>query len=564
MEGSLLLTALSLLPVLSLLVLLVFLKTSVVKAGAISLAVALVIALGFFGLPVATGLPIAVGKALWLALFVSLIVWGALFLYHLVSDFGAINVINENIKRFVRDKFVAFLLLSWLFTGLLQGIAGFGVPAVIVTPILIALGFNPVKSLAAALLGHSWAVTFGSMGAAFFVIHGLTGVPQYDLAVPMWIFNAIALLLTGIGVCWLSDGLNGVKKGLVYVLPVSAVMTVVQYFTMIHSMFALVSLNTALAGLVTMFLLYKFRARGKEEKSEIGFYKDKLNLGQAIFPYALILALLLSFQLIDLADSNSDDPTLRIRNRIGLAFDFPGWHYRENPLFEKTNVVPRYIVCADSPVIHGNTRHGVMPSPNFNRIRLFVHPILVLLLASIAACIIYKKAKIWDEKIYANAVKKTVQKGIPATLALLALGNMSLIMMDSGMTNQLAFAIADLVGPLFPLLSPFFGVLASFLTGNNTNANVLFGNFQYAIAHRLEMNTAVMTAVQSISASVGVAIGPTLILMAALASDQKEKVSEVLKILIPIMLIIALIMGIVNFALLNLGLYEDLLKLLGR
>jgi lactate permease len=562
-------TLLALLPILSLLALLLFVKhpktqkpLSVPMAGGISLAISLVVALGFFGMPWYSGLPIAVGKALWLAFFVSLIVWGALLLYHLVSDFGAINVINKNIERFVKDRFVAFVLLAWLFTGFLQGIAGFGVPAVIVTPILIALGFNPVKSLAAALLGHSWAVTFGSMGAAFFVISGLTGVPLEDLGIPVWIFNAIGILTTGIGVCWLSDGFKGVKKGLVYVVPVTLVMVIVQYFTIQFEMFALAGLNAALAGLVAMFLLYKLMARGKEEKGESGFYKDKLNLAQAVFPYALIFALLISFQLFDLLDAPDTPRNEQFRNKIGIAFDFPGWNYDEhNPS----------AVCSRSQVIHGRDsdgnpviRHGVSPAPNFNRIRLFVHPFLVLLLASIAACIVYKRAGIWDKEKGRNAVRKTVQKGIPATLALLALGNMSLIMMDSGMSNKLAYAIATLVGPLFPLISPFFGVLASFLTGNNTNANILFGNFQYAVADRLGMSTAVMSAAQSISASVGVAIGPTLVLMAALASDQKDKVSDTLKTLIPIMLIIALVMGIANFALLNLGLYEEILKFLGR
>jgi len=195
-------TVLSCLPIISLLVCLIVLKLSVIKSGIISLAVALAIALGFFGLP-AIGLSVAVGKAFWLALFVSLIVWGALFLYHLISDFKAVDVINKNITIFVKDRFVAFLLLAWLFTGLLQGMAGFGVPPVIVAPILIALGFNPIKSLAAALVGHSWAVTFGSMGAAFFVISFLTGIPPEELGIPMWIFNTIAHLLTGFGVCFL-------------------------------------------------------------------------------------------------------------------------------------------------------------------------------------------------------------------------------------------------------------------------------------------------------------------------------------------------------------------------
>ena len=150
-------TILSLLPIICLLVCLIAVKLSVAKAGAVSLAAALVIALFFFGLP-AFGLLVAVGKAMSLALFVSLIVWCALFLYHLLDGFKAVKVITENIVILIEDKFVEFVLLSWLFTGLLQGMAGFGVPAVIVTPILIALGFDKVKSLSAALLDYNMAI----------------------------------------------------------------------------------------------------------------------------------------------------------------------------------------------------------------------------------------------------------------------------------------------------------------------------------------------------------------------------------------------------------------------
>jgi len=48
---------------------------------------------------------------------------------------------------------------------------------------------------------------------------------------------------------------------------------------------------------------------------------------------------------------------------------------------------------------------------------------------------------------------------------------------------------------------------------------------------------------------VGVAISPTLILMGALASDQVGQESTILKKLIPIVLLIALTMGIVNYVL---------------
>jgi lactate permease len=519
-------TVLSLLPIVCLLVCLIVIKLSVVKSGTISLVLALVIALGFYGLP-ALGLAVATGKALWLALFVSLIVWGALFLYHLVSDFKAIDVINKNITIFVKDKFVAFLLLAWLFTGLLQGMAGFGVPPVIVTPILIALGFGPVKSLAASLLGHSWAVTFGSMGAAFFVISYLTGIPPEDLGIPMWIFNTVAHLLTGLGVCFLYDGLKGINKGLSYVLPVSAVMAVVQFITITLGMFPLAGLLTALAGLITMFLLYKLRSNTKEKNK---LYKGDLTLLQSVLPYATIIVLAIMFAFLpQYLPESVRDPS--------QSFAFPG--------FETS---PRFETLQEQV---GEGAHSVAAEEGYMPIRLFRHPVVLLLFASVVAIVIYKRAGLWSPELFRGAAKKTIQKGIPATLALLALGTMSLIMMDSGMTHQLAYAVAGVTQGAYPVFAPFFGVLASFLTGNNTNSNVLFGLFQYAAAERLGVSTAIMTAAQSISGSVGVAIGPTLVLMGAIASNQKGQESLILKKLIPLVLLIALVMGIVNFGMMN-------------
>ncbi|MCL1881619.1 MAG: L-lactate permease [Oscillospiraceae bacterium] len=553
-------TFLTLIPLIALLICLMVLKLPVPKSGAISLALALGLAIGFFGMT-ADGLVVAVGKALWLALFVSLIVWSALMLYHLVSDFGAIDVVNHNLGKILKDKFVAFVLLAWLFTGLLQGLAGFGVPAVIVAPILIALGFNPVKSVAAALLGHSWAVTFGSMGAAYFVIQGLTGIEPEYLRFPLWIFNTTIHLLTGLGVCFLFSGLKGIAKGLKYVLPVSIVMAGVQFALLANQMFHLASIVTAACGLIVMFTLYKvFEKVGltkpepekkvvgkvtkaaKSDKAETSDSKQpnhKLGIVQAIAPYALILILLLSFQAIP--------AEIRTSHRLAISPAFP----ETQTVTSCENIFNFGEHSYEFGALHIDEVYTASAVERYNPIRLFVHPVMPLVIASIVACLIYKGAGIWNKKVFIGAVDKTIKKGIPATLALVSLGTMSLIMMDSGMTHRLANATADATGGFFPFMSPLLGVLASFLTGNNTNANVLFGNLQYEIATGLDVSTAMMTASQTMSAGLGVTIGPTLILMAALATKQPENVPQLLKKLIPVVLVIAAVMGVVNYALIN-------------
>ncbi|MCL2082541.1 MAG: L-lactate permease [Oscillospiraceae bacterium] len=506
-------TILSMMPIVVLLTCLIFLKLSPAKSGLVSLASALLVAFVFFGFK-AFGLSVAVGKALALALFVSLIVWFALFMYHLADEFKALEVINKNIVIFIEDRFVAFLLLAWLFSGLLQGMAGFGVPIVIITPILISLGISKITALSAALLGHSWAVTFGSMGAAFFIIEMITGVPAGDLAVPAWIFNTSAHFLTGLGVCWLYGGLGGIKKGLPYILPVSAAMTISQYFTLRYGMYSISSLSTALTGLTVMCILYKLREKRAGQLTKPALYSDKLNFFQVTLPYVLILTLSLAFQFLP---SEFRD--------ISLSFNFPA-----------SETTLGYEASAEI---------------GYSRILLFGHPSLILLCASAAAIITYKCAGVWDSALFCNAVKSTVKKAIPATLTLLALGNMSLVMMDSGMTDLLAYSAANMSGKFYPIFAPFFGVLGSFLTGNNTNANVLFGVFQQTIAQQLSVDEAIMLAAQSISGSVGVAVGPTLILMGAISSKQIGVESLIYKKIMPIILLIALIMGIINYILLR-------------
>ena len=49
----------------------------------------------------------------------------------------------------------------------LQGVAGFGVPVAVVAPLLVLMGFPPVRAVAIVLGGHAWSVTFGSLGSSY-------------------------------------------------------------------------------------------------------------------------------------------------------------------------------------------------------------------------------------------------------------------------------------------------------------------------------------------------------------------------------------------------------------
>ena len=500
-------TIFSFLPILILLFCLIVLKLSASKAGAISLLIALAIAFWVFGLD-AFGLTVSLGKGMSLAFYVLLIIWAAVFLYHLVDEFKATEVINKNIVILIKDPFVQFLLLAWLFSSVLQGIAGFGVPVIIVVPILIQLGFDPVVSTAAVLIGHSWSVSFGSMGSSFSTLYLVTNIPQKYLGITMGMFDVVAMLCTGMAVCYLYGGFKYVKKGLQYIIPTSIIMSVVLFGTVQLEMTSLVGLMTALAGLLFMFFMHKIRSGAKFPEK---LYANSLNLGQAVLPYGVIIVLSLFFQVLKM-------------DKISLAFKFP--HF---------TTALGYAVNAEKA---------------YSKIRLFGHPAPVIAVAALAGILVYRQTKIWSVEKFRNVLNKTANKCVPTSISLMFLIMMALIMMDSGMTNQFAISTAKLTGKFYPIFAPFFGVLGSFITGSNTNSNVIFGKFQYSVAQTIGVSGAVMSGAQSIGGSVGVSMGPTTVLMGCSAAKLVGQESLVYRKVMGFTLLTALALGIMNYLLL--------------
>lgn len=500
-------TILSCLPIVVLLFCLVKLKTSASKAGAVSLLLALAIAVFAFGLD-SFGLTVALGKGMSLALYVLLIIWAAVFLYHLVDEFTATEVINRNIVLLIHDPFFQFVTMAWLFSAVLQGIAGFGVPVIIVVPILIELGFHPVTSTAAVLIGHSWAVTFGSMGSSFFTMYLVTNIPQKYLGLTMGMFDVVAMICTGLAVCYLYGGGAAVKRGVKFILPTTAVMSLVLFAVVKLEMFSLVGLLTALAGLFCLYFLYRRSTRATFPKR---LFANSLNLGQAVLPYGVIIVLSLLFQVFKL-------------DRVSLAFRFPGF-----------TTALGYVVKAEKA---------------YSKIKLFGHPAPVILAAALCGILVYRQVKIWNSRRFQSVLTKTVNKCVPTSISLMFLIMMALVMMDSGMTSLFATTVASLTGQYYPLIAPLFGVLGSFITGSNTNSNVIFGKFQYSVAQAIGVNETVMCGAQSIGGSVGVSMGPTTVLMGCSAAKLVGQESLVYRRVLWLTLGTALALGVTNYLLL--------------
>jgi lactate permease len=243
-------------PILTVLVLMIFRNWSGSRAGAAGWFVSLIAASLIFG---AHPKLIAYSqmKGVLLSLNVLYIIWAALLLFNVVNETGAIKAIGIGIQRLSGDKAIQIVIFGWVFASFLQGVAGYGVPIAVVAPLLVGLGFSPVVAVAVPAIGHSWSVTFGSMGASFQALMAVTGLESFYLAPWSAGLLGIATLLCGIFAVQVYGGWKMVKHSLIAILVVCAAMAGTQYALAVSGMWTLGGFGASLAGLCASLAVAK-------------------------------------------------------------------------------------------------------------------------------------------------------------------------------------------------------------------------------------------------------------------------------------------------------------------
>jgi lactate permease len=89
---------------------------------------------------------------------------------------------------------------------------------------------------------------------------------------------------------------------------------------------------------------------------------------------------------------------------------------------------------------------------------------------------------------------------------------MALTMEHAGMTQLLAQVLSQ-TGLLFPFLSPLIGALGAFMTGSNTNSNVVFGQLQGQTASVLALSIPLILAAQTTGGAIGSLFAPAKVIV---------------------------------------------------
>lgn len=108
-------------------------------------------------------------RGIMIAVSLLWIILPALALLYTLRETGGLAAIRAGFYDISPDARVQALIVAWLFGSFIEGAAGFGTPAAVAGPLLVALGFPPLAACASALIIQSTAVTFGAVGTPIII-----------------------------------------------------------------------------------------------------------------------------------------------------------------------------------------------------------------------------------------------------------------------------------------------------------------------------------------------------------------------------------------------------------
>jgi len=211
--GSLGLTSLfAVLPLLTLFVLLGALRTPAQWASLISLAVAIVVALAVYSMPFGQALDAAAWGAAFGLFPIMWIVINAIWIYNLTVDTGHFQVLRRSFAAISDDQRIQAIIIAFSFGALIEALAGFGTPVAITSVMLIALGLQPLKAAAVALVANTAPVAFGAIATPIITLGAVTDISPDDLGALVGRQTPVLALIVPLILVGMVDGARGVRQ----------------------------------------------------------------------------------------------------------------------------------------------------------------------------------------------------------------------------------------------------------------------------------------------------------------------------------------------------------------
>ncbi len=143
-------------------------------------------------------------QGLFITFNILFIIFAAILLLNTMKHSGAVQIIRQGFSNISSDRRVQLIIICWLFGSFIEGASGFGTPAAIVAPLLVALGFPAMTAVMLGMMVQSTPVTFGAVGTPILIgvqngleSSALSGISISDYIQQVTIYAAMMHAIVG-------------------------------------------------------------------------------------------------------------------------------------------------------------------------------------------------------------------------------------------------------------------------------------------------------------------------------------------------------------------------------
>ncbi|MBU3004470.1 L-lactate permease [Paraglaciecola arctica] len=530
---TLLQTLTALMPVVSVLLFLVILHWPAMKAMAISLVISALMTSFFWQVPLVQ-ISASVFEGWIITASILIIVFGAIFLLNTLRQSGAIAVIREGFIDITPDRRIQLIIIAWLFGSFLEGASGFGTPAAICAPLLVALGFNPLAAVALALIADSSSVSFGAVGTPVLVGVGsgldnvsagqLQQISTSAISIDMLVGVLIPVILVGILTRFWGQN-NSFKEGLAlwpfalfsgfaFLFPAWLVANILgpEFPSIIG---ALVGLIVVITAVKLNFLVPKNVWRFPQDQQQASVTIPQSKITNNIAPISLYLAWM-PYVLVAM---------FLVLTRLN---SLPFKSFLEAPKIEFLHILGTNISASFSP--------------------LYL-PGVIFVIVSIITFFLHNMSS----KQVLSSLTISAKTIIPTALTLATAVPLVRIFINSNvegatlgsMPKELAATMAEIFGQAWPMAASFVGALGAFISGSATFSNMMFADLQQATAQKLGIAEHIILALQMLGSNAGNMICVVNVVAACSVVGLNGKEGAVIRLTLLPMMAYCLLVGVV-------------------
>jgi lactate permease len=542
--GSLGLSALcAAIPLVTLFVLLGVLKVKAWIAGLVSLAVAAVVAVVFFSMPVGQTLLSATEGAAFGFFPILWIVINAIWVYNLTVASGHFDVLRRSFAKVSPDQRIQAIIIAFCFGALLEALAGFGTPVAITVVMLMAMGFQPIKAAAVALIANTAPVAFGALATPVITLATVTSGVNDDPGLTVDTLGAmvgrqtpILAVFVPLVLVFVVDGMRGVRQTWLPAIVAGLSFGLAQFVAANYISVPLTDIIAALVSAAAVVGLLRVwqpsespdlaepahataamgsggatagetlgdepgdqRARDRHAPRTGGGAASDGHLsdhgGDVVKAYAPYLIIIVIFSLANLGPVKA----FLAEAPWTIKFAWPGLHV--------------FGPGADEPLASTTFTLNWLPAAG-----------TLMILAGILTAIVLKVSPGRAFKAYVDTYKE-LKWAIVTVMAVLAL---AYVMNLSGQTATLGAFLAQ-TGSFFVFLSPILGWIGVAVTGSDTSANALFGALQVQTAASAGLDAVLLAAANSSGGVMGKMVSPQNLAIAAAAVGMAGKEGELFR-----------------------------------